>query len=83
MGVEKASFGGLAFALSFLVVAKFYWAMGFIVIAYLLMRWLTKRDGQFMAVFFRYLNEDHIYDATPRTDDFKKRPKGWGRGIPL
>lgn len=83
MGIEKRAFGGLVFAASFLVVSKSYWGIPMIVALYMLARWLTKRDGQFMAVFFQYLNEGHVYDATPRTSDFKARPKGWGRGLPL
>ncbi|MDB5858879.1 MAG: hypothetical protein JWQ76_2568, partial [Ramlibacter sp.] len=28
------------------------------------------------------LDEEHVYDATPRPADFDRRPRGWGRGIP-
>jgi len=83
MGIEKASFGGLVVAGSFCVVARSYWGAPIIVILYFLARWLTKRDGQFMEVFFRYLNEEHVYDATPRISDYMSRPKGWGKGLPL
>lgn len=83
MGIEKTSFGGLVFITSFCVVAKSYWAVPLVVLVYLLARWMTKRDGQFMQVFFSYLNEEHVYDATPRSSDFKSRPKGWGKGLPL
>lgn len=83
MGIEKTSFGGLVFATSFLIVAKSYWGIPLVIMFYMLARWLTKRDGQFMQVFFQYLNEEHVYDATPRPSDFKSRPKGWGKGLPL
>ena len=83
MGIESTAFGGIVFAASFMVVAKAYWAIPVLVFIYLIARWLTKSDGQFMVMFFRYLDEGHVYDATPRTSDFMRRPKGWGRGVPL
>ena len=83
MGIEKASFGGLVFASSFCLGARSYWGVPIIVILYLLAKWLTKRDGQFIEVFFKYLNEEHVYDATPRASDYKSRPKGWGKDLPL
>jgi len=83
MGIEKASFGGLVFASSFCLVARSYWGVPIILLLYLLAKWLTKGDAQFVEVFFKYLNEEHVYDATPRMSDYKSRPKGWGRDLPL
>ena len=82
MGIEKASFGGLVFASSFCMAARSYWGFLVIVLLYFVANWLTKRDPQFLEVFFQYLNEEHIYDATPRNSDFNSRPKGWGKGLP-
>ena len=83
MGIEKTTFGALVFASCFCFVAKSFWGVPLIVVLYLLARWLSKRDGQFMTVFFRYLNEEHVYDATPRIRDYASRPKGWGKNLPL
>lgn len=83
MGIEKASFGGLVFAASFCLVAHSYWGAPVIVGLYFVARWLTKHDAQFLAVFLKYLNEEHVFDATPRMKDMKSRPKGWGKGLPL
>lgn len=83
MGVEKASFGALALAGAFSIVAQSYWGMPVIVILYLIARWLTKRDDQFVGILMRYLNEGHVYDATPRHEEYKSRPRGWGKGLPL
>lgn len=83
MGIEKASFAGLVFAASFCLVAKSYIGAPVIVGLYLVARWLTKHDAKFLAIFFKYLNEEHVYDATPRIQDMKSRPKGWGKGLPL
>ena len=83
MGIEKASFGGLVFAASFCLVAQSYWGAPILVCLYLVARWLTKRDAQFLEIFFKYLNEEHVFDATPRIRDMKSRPKGWGKGLPL
>jgi type IV secretory pathway TrbD component len=82
MGVERGMFGGLVFLGVFALVAHAYW-MGPMALAGLLVgRWLSKVDDQYVAILFRYLNEEHVYDATPRAADFGKRAKGWGRGIP-
>lgn len=83
MGIERTAFGGLVFVLSFMVVAKAYWVLPIILMVYFMARWLTKSDGQFMAIFLRFLDEGNVYDATPRASDFESRPKGWGKGVPL
>jgi len=83
MGIESSAFGGIVFAGSFIVVAKSYWALPILALIYFLARWLTKADGQFMKLFFRYLDEGHVYDATPRPSDYQKRAVGWGKGVPL
>jgi len=82
MGIEKGMFGGLVFVFVFALVARAYWVFPLVVIGYLLGRWLSKVDDQYVAILVSYLNEDHVYDATPRPADFQRRPKGWGRGIP-
>jgi len=82
MGVEKGMFGGLVFVAVFALVARAYWIFPLTVVGYLVGRWLSKVDDQYIAILFRYLNEEHVYDATPRPADFQRRPKGWGRGLP-
>lgn len=82
MGVEKGTFAGLVFLAVFALVARAYWMAPLAIVGYLVGRWLSKVDDQYVAILFRYLNEDHVYDATPRAGDFQNRPKGWGRGLP-
>jgi len=82
MGVEKGMFGGLVFVAVFGLVAKAVWIFPLAAGLFLVGRWLSKVDDQYIASLLRYLNEDHVYDATPRPTDFQQRPKGWGRGIP-
>lgn len=82
MGVEKGMFGGLVFLAVFALVARAYWMAPLAFIGFLVGRWLSKVDDQFVAILLRYLGEEHVYDATPRASDFQKRPKGWGRGLP-
>lgn len=82
MGVEKGAFAGLVFTGVFAMVASAYWLFPVVGLLYLVARWLSKVDDQYMAIFMRYLNEEHVYDATPRPNDFLRRPKGWGRGLP-
>lgn len=82
MGIEKGSFAFLVMATTFAVVAKAFWAIPGMVILYLVARWLSKSDPQYVAILMRYLNESHVYDATPRPTDLTARPKGWGRGLP-
>lgn len=82
MGVEKGTFGGLVFLAVFALVARAYWMAPLALVGFLIGRWLSKVDDQYVAILFRYLNEDHVYDATPRAADFQNRPRGWGRGLP-
>jgi hypothetical protein len=82
MGVEKGAFGGVVFIGVFALVAHAYWMFPIVALLYLVGRWLSKVDDQYVAILGRYLNEDHVFDATPRPSDFTKRPKGWGRGLP-
>lgn len=82
-GVERSSFAALAFTGTFMVVAKTLWGIPVVIVMFLAARWLTKKDDQFVGILLRYLNEEHVYDATPRPDDVKTRPKGWGKGLPL
>lgn len=81
MGIEKSAFAGLALAGTFAFVAKTYWGIPIVAILFMVARWLSKRDDKFVEILFRYLNEDHVYDATPRPSDHQVRPKGWGKGI--
>jgi len=83
MGVEKGSFAFLVFMAVFCLVARAYWGFPLVGILYFIARWLSKRDDQYVAILMRYLNEDHVYDATPRLSDFSNRPKGWGRSLPM
>jgi len=83
MGVESSSFAALALAATMCVVAQSYWGVPLVFLLYLLARWLSKKDDQFVGILMRYLNEDHVYDATPRVRDHASRPKGWGKGLPL
>lgn len=82
MGVEKGSFAFLVFCGVFALVAKAYQAFPIVVLMYLIARWLSKKDDQYAAMLLKYLNEEHVYDATPRISDTKTRPKGWGRNLP-
>jgi type IV secretory pathway TrbD component len=82
MGVEKGVFGALALAGAMLFGMRLYYLLPSLVILYLVGRWLSKKDAQFVAVLARYMTEEHVYDATPRPSDFKSRPPGWGRGLP-
>lgn len=82
MGVEKGIFGGLVLWSAFALVANAYWMASLSIMAYLVGRWLSKVDDQYVAILGRYVREDHVYDATPRASDLKKRPKGWGLGLP-
>lgn len=82
MGVEKGSFAVIVFMGVFALVAKMYWAYPILAITYMIARWVTKKDDQYVGILLRYLNEDHVYDATPRPSDFNSRPRGWGKGLP-
>jgi len=82
MGVEKGMFGALVFLGVFALVAHAYWMAPMALLGLLVGRWVSKLDDQYVAILCRYLNEDHVYDATPRAADFRLRPRGWGRGLP-
>ena len=82
LGVEKGMFGALVFVAVFALVARAYWMAPLLAVAWLAGRWLSKADDQYVATLLRYLNEEHVYDATPRRDDLRARPRGWGRELP-
>lgn len=82
MGVEKGMFAGLVMLGVFGLVAKAVWMFPLALFGYFIGRWVSKRDDQYVAILLRYLNEGHIYDATPRLSDSQGRAKGWGRGLP-
>lgn len=81
-GIEKGAFGGIALMATFALVIKAIWMFVLVVVAYLLAKWLSKKDDQFFRMFASYLKEDHFYDSLPRPSDFKKRGLGWGRDLP-
>jgi hypothetical protein len=83
MGVERSSFGALALAATMCIVAQSYWGIPVVGVLYFAARWLSKKDDQFIGILIVYLNESHVYDATPRLSDHNSRPKGWGKGLPL
>ena len=81
MGVEKGIFAGLVLLGVFGLVAKAVWMFPLAGIGYVVGRWLSKRDDQYVAILLRYLQEAHVYNATPRPGDLRDRPRGWGRGL--
>lgn len=78
-GVEKGSFAALCLIGVFSFVAGAYWFLPIVALIYFMARWLSKKDPQFVALTLNYLNEHHVYDALPRPEDTKRRPKGWGQ----
>jgi hypothetical protein len=82
MGVEKGYFGGMALFASIAFGMGAYWLLPMTIVLYLVGKWLSKKDDQFVVILARYLQEEHVYDATPRPSDYARRPKGWGKGIP-
>lgn len=82
MGVEKGFFAGLVISGTMFLGFQLYSGLLLVPIGFLIGRWLSKVDDQFVALLLKYLNEEHVYDATPRSSDVKTRPKGWGRGLP-
>ncbi|TWO71463.1 hypothetical protein FN976_11140 [Caenimonas sedimenti] len=83
MGIEKGMFAGLMMLVTMGMGLRAYWFIPLAFLLFLVGRWLSKRDDQYVANLAAYLREEHIYDATPRPkDDVWMRPKGWGRGLP-
>lgn len=82
MGVEKGFFGFLALVVAVLLGMRLYYFLPTLVILYMVGRLLSKKDAQFVGVLRRYMNEEHVYDATPRPKDLQQRPPGWGKGLP-
>lgn len=68
---------------SFSIVAQSYFLIPVVLLVFVIARWQSKRDHLFMKLFLRYLQEAHVYDATPRPSDFQNRPPGWGKGLLL
>ena len=81
MGIEKGAFGALVLVAVCLLVFRLYWALLTTPLGWILARWLSKKDDQFVRVLGAYLREDHAFDATPRPVDVQRRPAGWGRGL--
>jgi len=82
MGVEKGFFGFLALVAAVLLGMRLYYFLPSLILLYLVGRLLSKRDAQFVRVLGKYINEEHVYDATPRPKDLQLRPPGWGKGLP-
>ena len=84
MGTDPKAFLALAFAFSTLFAMQAYLALIALLPGFTLARLLTKKDPLFMSVFMRYLDEVNAYTSIPRPSDWfsKKRPPGWGRGLP-
>lgn len=82
MGADPMGFYGSAFLGSFFFASKAYIAMPVALLAFLIARWLTKKDPQFMSIFLRYVDESHAYTSIPRPTDWSERPPGWGKGLP-
>jgi type IV secretory pathway VirB3-like protein len=81
MGIEKGAFGALVMAAVCLLVFRLYWALLLLPPGWVIARWLSKKDDQFVLVLGSFLREDHVFDATPRSQDVQGRPSGWGRGL--
>jgi type IV secretory pathway VirB3-like protein len=81
MGIEKGAFGALVLGAVCLLVLRLYWALLLVPPAWIIARWLSKKDDQFILVLGSFLREDHVFDATPRSQDVQGRPPGWGRGL--
>lgn len=84
MGIEPYAFYAVAFMGSFFFASRAYSALPVVVLAFLVARWLTKKDPQFMATFLKYIEERDAYSALPHSEDWSgtRRPVGWGRGLP-
>lgn len=82
MGVEKKAFMVVAFYASAMFANGILVGLAFVPFIHALMRWLTKKDHMFFELFMRYMNESDAYSSLPRPSDWKRRPLGWGRGLP-
>ncbi len=82
MGVEKGFFAGIVIAGTLFLGFHLYSALLLLPPGFLVGRWLSKRDDQFVGLLIKYLDEGHVFDATPRTGIVKSRPRGWGRDLP-
>lgn len=82
MGTDPAAFYCIAFLGSFFFSAQVYVGIPLLLPVFYISRLLTNKDPQFMAIFFRYIEEGNAYSAIPRPSDWMNRPKGWGRGLP-
>ena len=84
MGTDPKAFYALAFMGTFLFASGAYLALLVLLPGFTVARMLTKKDAQFMGIFLQYLDEDNAYTSLPRPSDWagKRRPAGWGRGLP-
>ena len=80
MGADPMAFYGAAFLGSFFFASKAYLALPVALIAFVIGRWMTKKDPNFMTIFMRYLDEKDAYSPLPTPTDWARRPIGWGRG---
>jgi type IV secretory pathway TrbD component len=81
MGADPIGFYASAFLGSFFFASKAYLAMPAALLAFLLVRWLTKKDPLFLSIFQCYLDERHVYSALPQRRHWTRRSRGWGRGL--
>ncbi len=83
MGMDPKAFYAIAFVGSMLFANKAYPPLLVLLPAFSVARLLTKKDPQFMEIFIKYLDERDAYTSIPRPSDWtKKRPAGWGKGLP-
>jgi type IV secretory pathway VirB3-like protein len=82
LGVPLNAFLLIVLGGSFAFVARIYWIVPGAFLLWLIAKWLTKRDSAWMDILEHYLKEEHVYDSVPRAKEYKRRPEGWGRGLP-
>ena len=82
LGVEKGFFAGLVIAGTMFLGLHLYSGFVFLPLFFLIGRWLSELEDQFVPLLLRYLQEGHVFDSTPRTTDRQERARGWGRDLP-
>lgn len=82
MGSDPMVFYSCAVLASMMFALEAYLLMPTTFIAFLMGRWMTKKDPLFFTIFLRYLDEKHAFSSLPRPEDWSRRPAGWGRGLP-
>jgi hypothetical protein len=82
MGVESMAFMMVAFVASLMFANGLYMGLLAMPVLHGFMQWLTKKEYYFFRIFIKYLNESDAYSSLPRPEDWRRRPKGWGVGLP-